>query len=93
MFWEALPTVLLGLYLFRKASNTECEGETLKEESFPFKEDVVKNLSHITKLDGQGNLPLEFFAKFYSLIIRYQASAQDEVTKPFIEKRRQIAKD
>jgi hypothetical protein len=93
MFWGALPSVLLGLYLYRKVANTECEGDTLKEETFPFKEDVAKNLSHLTKLDAHGNLPLEFFAKFYSLIIRYQNSAQDEVTKPFIEKRRQIAKD
>lgn len=92
MLWLALPSLLLGVYLFRKATNTECEAEILREESFPFKDDVVKNLSHLTKLDGQGNLPLEFFAKFYSLIIRYQASAQDEVMKPFIEKRRQIAK-
>ena len=45
------PALLLGLYLYPKSKN-ECEGEGLEEESFPFKEDVKKNLSHLTKLDA-----------------------------------------
>ena len=62
MLWS-LP-LLFGLFFLPKTS--ECEGESPEPlvedmQDYPFKLDVEKHLSGVTKLDGEGHLPIEFF--------------------------------